>query len=137
MVRGFCWESDLCRAGPCSGRHRGHADAPGGGSQEFELRLQLASLRGGQTARKAIELLSELLQEDKDNWAVLRSRGDALLSVGKHEEAIEDYNAPELKPDEDGMLNNLAWVLATSPEDKLRDGSGHRTGDEGLRTDEV
>ena len=28
----------------------------------------------------------------------------------------------ELKPDDDGVLNNLAWLLATSPEDALRNG---------------
>jgi tetratricopeptide (TPR) repeat protein len=46
-----------------------------------------------------------------------------LLSVAKHAEAIEDYNqAIQLNPENDGILNNLAWVLSTSPEDKLRDG---------------
>jgi tetratricopeptide (TPR) repeat protein len=46
-----------------------------------------------------------------------------LLGMGKHAEAVADYNkAVKLDPDDSGMLNNLAWVLATSPDDKLRDG---------------
>ncbi len=71
--------------------------------------------------------------------STLRSRGDAHLSTGDHEDAIEDYEEAldlgdqieemqasiaseiEYKPD-DGVLNNLAWVLATSTYDDLRDG---------------
>ncbi len=92
--------------------------------KNVELHLQLASLyAAAKRPRKAIEMLTDLLKEEKDNWMVLRARGDALLSVGKHEEAIKDYNqALKLKADDDGILNNLAWVLATSTDDKLRDG---------------
>ena len=76
----------------------------------------------------------------------LRLRGGAYLNAGKHEKAIEDYEsavemtdviydlqqqiAPRMKAQlkmEDfdgdaGLLNNLAWVLATSTVDDLRDG---------------
>jgi tetratricopeptide (TPR) repeat protein len=71
---------------------------------------------------------------------LLRSRGDSFLSTGEHEEAIEDYEEAldlgdqieemmaslsdsefDYKPD-DGVLNNLAWVLSTSTYDDLRDG---------------
>ena len=70
----------------------------------------------------------------------LRSRGDSYLSTGEHENAIEDYEEAlelgdsiediqasianvsfEYTPD-DGVLNNLAWVLATSTFKELRDG---------------
>ena len=45
------------------------------------------------------------------------------MSIGKHQKAVEDFNrALELESDNHGLLNNLAWVLATSPDDKLRDG---------------
>ena len=55
--------------------------------------------------------------------SALRGRGDAYLSLSKHKEAIEDYEeALELSPEDDGILNNLAWVLATTPKDNLRDG---------------
>jgi tetratricopeptide (TPR) repeat protein len=40
-----------------------------------------------------------------------------------HAEAIADYEkAIEMQKESPGLLNNLAWVLATSPDDKLRDG---------------
>jgi tetratricopeptide (TPR) repeat protein len=67
-----------------------------------------------------------------------------LLSVGKHAPAIEDYNTAlklvddviadlrtkqqaieddnRLTADYHGILNNLAWVLSTSPKDEVRDG---------------
>lgn len=89
-----------------------------------EWRFQLATLQvAAGRPRRAIEIFSEILQDDPENWMVLRSRGDALLSVGKHGEAIQDYEkAIKIEPSDDGILNNFAWVLATSPKDELRDG---------------
>lgn len=93
-------------------------------------RLQLASYYiGDNRPRKAIELLTQVLEglseegEDRELKAdALRARGDALLSVGRHADAIRDYEeALKIDPNDTGVLNNLAWVLATSPEDELRD----------------
>ena len=72
--------------------------------------------------------------------ATLRARGNAYLSTGEHEFAIDDYEDAldlgdqieemqaslpdsdfEYTPD-DGILNNLACVLSTSKDDDLRDG---------------
>ena len=101
-------------------------------------RLRLASLfTMDNRPRKAIDVLSELLQTDPENVAALRSRGDALLSVGDHQKAIEDYEsaiksvgqieidtADEFQKQEAaGIYNNLSWVLATSPNDKVRNGA--------------
>jgi tetratricopeptide (TPR) repeat protein len=53
----------------------------------------------------------------------LRARGDAYLSTSKQAEAIADFEAAlKIHQESDGLYNNLAWVLATSPDDKLRDG---------------
>jgi tetratricopeptide (TPR) repeat protein len=89
-----------------------------------DLQMQLAALyTADERPRKAIQVLSGIVAADEGNWRALRSRGDALLSVGKHTEAIEDYNsALKLAPENDGILNNLAWVLSTSPKDEVRDG---------------
>lgn len=73
--------------------------------------------------RQAIEVYTSVLEGNADYWPALRSRADAYLSVGKHSEAVADYTAlMKLKPDEEGALNNFAWVLATSPDEKIRDG---------------
>ena len=70
----------------------------------------------------AIKKYDEVLKSDPNNAAALRLRGDAYLSIGKHSEAIADLEkAAQLMPDDAGTLNNLAWVLCTSPTDELRD----------------
>lgn len=89
--------------------------------------------------RLAIRLMDELIRQQPDNWRALRMRGDAKLSINEHSLAIADYEAAtklmeESREVEDarsrasdddysGLLNNLSWVLATSPKDELRDGA--------------
>jgi len=105
--------------------------------QNVDLKLQLAQFHVlDQRPRKAISILSEIVDttkepaegQDQDEWkeqhaGALRGRADALLSIGKHAEAIRDYElALPLAPKSDGILNNFAWVLATSPKDEVRDG---------------
>lgn len=86
--------------------------------------MQLAMLYSFQKqSAKAIEKYNALLALEPDNWQALRGRGDSYLNIGKHAEAIADYEkAVKLEPEDEGILNNFAWVLATSPDDKLRDG---------------
>ncbi len=73
---------------------------------------------------KAIEIYSAVIgQEGPRQWLFLRGRGDAFLSTGKRGEAIADFEkAAAQHPKDVTSLNNLAWLLATAPEDKLRDG---------------
>jgi Flp pilus assembly protein TadD len=72
---------------------------------------------------KAVEAYSAILAVQPDVWQALRGRGDAYLNLGKHAEAVADYEkALKLEPNDQGLLNNFAWVLATSPDDALRDG---------------
>ena len=89
-----------------------------------EGQMQLASLYlADNRPRRAIELFTEILRKNQDNPAALRGRGDAYLNIGKHAEAIADYErALKLRPNDSGLLNNFAWVLATSPDDSLRNG---------------
>lgn len=100
--------------------------------------LQLASYyQADDRPRLAIKLLDETISKDKTAWRALRLRGDAKLSISSHREAIDDYRkavrvmekqneVPEDQraSDEDlsGLYNNLAWVLATSPIDEIRNG---------------
>ena len=94
-----------------------------------ERRLQLANLYiQDERPRKAIEMLTAVIDADPKNVGALRSRADALLSVGDHGEAINDYESAlsaagdDERYDASGLMNNLAWVLATSPNDDIRDG---------------
>jgi tetratricopeptide (TPR) repeat protein len=71
---------------------------------------------------KAVETFGEVLKQDPKNNYALQARADAYLTLGNHAEAIADYNRGiEIAPEDTGILNNLAWVLATSPKDELRD----------------
>jgi Tfp pilus assembly protein PilF len=77
-----------------------------------------------QQPRKTIDMASQLLSRDPANVDGLRLRADAYLNVGEHENAIADFDkALAQDEDDENLLNNYAWVLATSPEDKLRDGA--------------
>jgi tetratricopeptide (TPR) repeat protein len=72
---------------------------------------------------KAIAAFDELIADDPQNVLALRGRADTYLNQGKQAEAIAGYEkALKADPEDSGVLNNLAWVLATSPDDKLRDG---------------
>jgi tetratricopeptide (TPR) repeat protein len=73
--------------------------------------------------RKAIEVLSRVLEQEPENYRALRFRADSYLNIGQHAEAIADFErAHALNDDDESLLNNFAWVLATSPDDDLRDG---------------
>jgi tetratricopeptide (TPR) repeat protein len=73
---------------------------------------------------KAIEALSKAVEKNPEDEDAFRLRADAYLSTGQHAEAINDFEHvfPHAEKDT-SLLNNFAWVLATSPEDKLRDGA--------------
>jgi tetratricopeptide (TPR) repeat protein len=94
------------------------------GADDPMLLLQLGSLYvAAQQPRAAIDIFTQLLEKDPENARARRGRADAYLSIGKQAEAIGDYDHALRIDDQDtGTLNNLAWVLATSPDAKLRDG---------------
>ena len=73
--------------------------------------------------REAIRRFTRALEIDENQFLSRRGRSDAEISIGDHTSALADLDkALALEPDNDGVLNNLAWLLATSPDDDLRDG---------------
>jgi tetratricopeptide (TPR) repeat protein len=86
--------------------------------------LQLAMLYGAKkSSLKAIDIYRNVLKQAPDDPRAIRGLADALLNVGRHAEAIATYEkAIKLDAKDDGILNNFAWVLCTSPDDKLRNG---------------
>jgi tetratricopeptide (TPR) repeat protein len=74
--------------------------------------------------REAIRRFTRALEIDEEHFASRRGRSDAAISIGDHRAALEDLEkAHRLKPEDTGVLNNLAWLLATSPDDAIRDGT--------------
>lgn len=92
--------------------------------ENVRYKLQLAVyLNAVGNSRKAIDVFTEVLKSKPGNNVAIRGRADAYLSIGAHKKAIADYEAAlKAAPDDSGILNNFAWVLATSPEDELRNG---------------
>ncbi|HVA48777.1 MAG TPA: tetratricopeptide repeat protein [Pirellulales bacterium] len=93
------------------------------------LQLGLLYAAGKQSA-KAIDADSAAIKLDPQRDFAYQVRADIYLNGGQQKEAIGDYEKA-LKLDAErnngmatnnGILNNLAWVLATSPEKELRDG---------------
>jgi Tfp pilus assembly protein PilF len=73
--------------------------------------------------REAIRRFTKALEADAEAFAALRGRSDAEISIGDHKAALGDLEkALVLQADDSGVLNNLAWLLATSPEEAIRDG---------------
>lgn len=90
----------------------------------IDLKLQMASYYdAAKEPKRAIELYDEVLSSDPKQQIALRRRGDSYLSMGKQKEAIADYEAAlQQQPKDSGLLNNLAWIRATSTIDELRNG---------------
>lgn len=89
---------------------------------EYRMQLALYYLVAEQP-HKAIQAYTDVLEQEADSFDALRMRGDAYLNVGDHEAAAKDFEKALTLSDKDtSLLNNYAWLLATSPIDSVRDG---------------
>ena len=86
--------------------------------------LQLGLLYAAdKEAKKAIDAYSAAIKLDPKREFSRQVRADIYLNDGRQKEAIADYEESlKLNPNNSGVLNNLAWVLSTSPHKELRDG---------------
>ncbi len=91
---------------------------------QIELKMQLALYyQADKRLRKAVEVYNEVLEQQSDSVLARRNRGEAYLTLGEHAAAIADFEkALEHLAEDPALLNNLAWVLATSPDAEVRDG---------------
>lgn len=71
---------------------------------------------------KAIDAFSAAIKLEPAREFAYHVRADTYLSRGMRKQAIRDYQrALDLDEKNSGVLNNLAWLLATAPEKELRD----------------
>lgn len=91
---------------------------------DLNVQMQLGMIYSMmQKPAAAIEVYTKILEKQPENIDALNGRASSYLTLGRHAESIADYEkAEKLGCDDSGMLNNFAWVLATSPDDKLRNG---------------
>ena len=66
----------------------------------------------------------KLLELQPDNIEVHNIVGTVLIQQGRIREGVEEWQKVlEIQPDNGNAMSNVAWVLATSPDDSLRDGA--------------
>jgi cytochrome c-type biogenesis protein CcmH/NrfG len=85
--------------------------------------LAKAFLRKGQFADAMVES-RKLLEIQPENLEVRNILGTVLIQQGRIREAVEQWQETLRRDPNNGNANsNLAWVLATCPEQSLRDGN--------------
>ena len=73
--------------------------------------------------KKAIQDYTTAIKIYPKYWVAFGNRGFAAKKLGLYDKALADYSqAALLKPFEPKALNDFAWVLATCPDDKFRNG---------------
>ena len=73
--------------------------------------------------QRAIADYDQAIQLDPRDGDVYGNRGLAYQAMGKYEAALKDFNeAAALEPNRSLAHHHLAWLLATGPDAKLRDG---------------
>jgi tetratricopeptide (TPR) repeat protein len=72
---------------------------------------------------KGLNDITKAIELDPNNAAAYAWRGGVYHRMGRYGRAISDYERSlQIEPDRMHVLNNLAWLLATCPEDEIRDG---------------
>src|SRR5882724_2014135 len=85
--------------------------------------LAKALLQKGQVADALIHY-RKLLELQPENIEVHNIVGTILVQQGRVQEGVEEWQKVlSVEPDNGNAMSNLAWVLATSPDDSLRDGA--------------
>jgi tetratricopeptide (TPR) repeat protein len=71
----------------------------------------------------AIKHYNEAIRRDPKLALAYTHRGEALATKGKLESAVKDYNqAIKIDPKHPVAYNNLAWLQATYPDERFRNG---------------
>ena len=91
--------------------------------EEARYNLASALLRRGRT-NEAIVQYQKVLQMHPESADVHANLGSAWLAKGRVRDAMEEYTrALQISPENLAALSNLAWLLATSADSSVRNGS--------------
>jgi tetratricopeptide (TPR) repeat protein len=102
--------------------HYRHALEPRPNDPELRLNLGMALYQAGDAESAISELKHANLL--RPSAVAYHHAGNAYIRLGRPREAIEQFRAAvQLDPRFGPALNNLAWLLATSNDDSLRDGA--------------
>jgi tetratricopeptide (TPR) repeat protein len=85
--------------------------------------LRLDFLNNQKKHNEALEIVESLLTQNPQNLPLMRLKGNILLSMRKHQDAVKIFEEViKIDPTDKTSLNNLSWVLSTSPIDMVRNG---------------
>ncbi len=89
----------------------------------FQL-LEVQILATQKKNQEALKLLEPLLERDNiDKGDLLRMKSQLQIALEQHTEAAKTLEAViNENPDDEVSINNLSWILSTSPVDELRNG---------------
>jgi tetratricopeptide (TPR) repeat protein len=74
---------------------------------------------------EALVSFNAAIEQDNANADLACSRGDLLVDLGRYSEALDDYaRAIDLNPKLQHAYRNGAWLLATCPDETIRDAEG-------------
>jgi protein O-mannosyl-transferase len=91
--------------------------------EEAQYNLASALLRKGRTDEAIVEY-QKVLQMHPENADAHANLGSALLAKRRVRDAMAEYTkALQISPENVAALTNLAWILATSADPSLRNGS--------------
>ena len=89
---------------------------------DLHTRLGLALARRGRLA-EAIDHYQRAVEAQPDHALAHYNLGNALAQQGRDRDALEHFRkAVQLRPEHHVMLDSLAWLLATSRDDRVRNG---------------
>jgi len=92
-----------------------------GEPRALHFRAEVARRSG--KPRVALKDLDQLIKADKATCQTYVSRGNAYQDLGEYKKALADFKkAVDLDPKSGIAQNSLAWLLATCPDAKIRDG---------------
>jgi tetratricopeptide (TPR) repeat protein len=84
--------------------------------------LGVALLEKGR-AEESLAHLQTAIQLDPHDADAHYNLGNTFLAMGRAREALAQYQTVlEINPDDTQAMNNMAWILATSPDPMIRDG---------------
>jgi len=87
----------------------------------LRLRAHIYEKQG--SLRKAMADFKEVIKLDRGNIDAISGRAMLYEKLGKYEEMLEDLQrCAQLAPKSATAQNNLAWLLATCPDEAIRDG---------------
>jgi protein O-mannosyl-transferase len=85
--------------------------------------LGVALLEKGR-AEESLAHLQTAIALDPHDADAHYNLGNTFLAMGRTREAVAQYQqALEINPDDTETMNNMAWILATSPDPMIRDGT--------------